>query len=205
MLDAYRLARAKVEKQRDQYWEDKMEQEEWNDDDLDFFTRLVADTLEAHFWEDSSKEWSAFDIAALRSSVSSEFGSENVAMLAQKYKAILRPQSVDAVKREYDDFKRMVKEKVEQGTISSFSDVVAATLGCQELSEVAQLVDICGTFQGTTAACDRGFELMNEIKNTSETSIKVEHLEQLIRIKSRHGDLDTVYNHWRSEKDSQGT
>ena len=46
---------------------------------------------------------------------------------------------------------------------------------------------------------------MNEIKNTSETSIKVEHLEQLIRIKARHEDLDTVYNHWRSEKDSQGT
>lgn len=66
-------------------------------------------------------------------------------------------------------------------------------------------MDIFGTFQGTTAACDRGFDLMNEIKNTSETSIKVEHLEQLIRIKARHEDLDTVYNHWRSEKDSQGT
>ena len=92
------------------------------------------------------------------------------------------------------------------GTISTYSHLVSATLKCDELN-VSQLVDICGTFQASSADCERGFSLMNRIKTTSRNRLQVEHLDQLMRIKSRleaEGptiNLDKVYNKWKTEKD----
>ena len=67
-------------------------------------------------------------------------------------------------------------------------------------------MDICATFQASTADCERGFSLMNHIKTESRNRLEVAHLDQLMRIKSKLEadeaiNLDKVYNHWRSEKD----
>ena len=151
-----------------------------------------------------------FDIAPLSSdTISFDYGSSDVAVLAQKYQAILRPQSVDDIGSEYADLKYIVRHKLKQGTISAFSDMAAATLKCEELKDVSQLVDICGTFQASSADCERGFSLMNRIKTSSRNRLQVEHLDPLMRIKSRlqaegasaTTDLDKVYNQWRTEKD----
>lgn len=84
--------------------------------------------------------------------------------------------------------------------------MVAATLKCEELKHVSQLVDICATFQASSAECERGFSLMNQIKTASRNRLKVDHLDQLMRIKSKLQaneaiNLDNVYKHWRREKD----
>ena len=84
--------------------------------------------------------------------------------------------------------------------------MVAAALRCEELKEISQLVDICATFQASSADCERGFSLMNRIKTASRNRLEVAHLDQLMRIKSKQEadeaiNLDKVYNHWRSERD----
>ena len=78
-----------------------------------------------------------------------------------------------------------MKQKLKQGSISTFSDMVAATLRCEELKGISQLVDICGTFQASSADCERGFSLMNHIKTASRNRLEVAHLDQLMRIKSK--------------------
>lgn len=59
-----------------------------------FITKL-CDHMDASFPEDELKEWSAFDIEALSSNISFDFGSADIATLAKKYEAILHcPQSI---------------------------------------------------------------------------------------------------------------
>ena len=114
---------------------------------------------------------------------------------------------MEAISSEYAEFKYIMKQKLKQGSISTFSDMVAATLRCEELKGISQLVDICGTFQASSADCERGFSLMNHIKTASRNRLEVAYLDRQMRIKSKQADgpikLDKVYNHWRSEKDKR--
>lgn len=81
----------------------------------------------------------------------------------------------------------LVKQKHKQGSIKTFSDVVATTLNCEELKEVSKLVDICDTVKEASV-------LMNHIKTKSRNHPEV------TRVKSKQeGDVDKVYNRWRSE------
>lgn len=106
---------------------------------------------------------------------------------------------------QHAEFKYTMKQKLKQGSINTFSDMVAATLRCEELKEISQLVDICATFQASSVDCERGFSLMNHIKTASRNRLEVAHLDQLMHTKSKQEaeeviDLDKVYKHWRSEK-----
>jgi len=221
VMEGHCFARAKIEKLHSQYLKDE-EDVQWSDrvrevmrtssaggrntGEITLFIRKLCDHLDAHFPEDELKEWSAFDIEALSSDISFEYRSTDIATLAKKYEAILhKPHSVEATSSEYTDFKYIVNQKLKQGSISTFSDMVAAALRCEELKEISQLVDICATFQASTADCERGFSLMNHIKTESRNRLEVAHLDQLMRIKSKLEadeaiNLDKVYNHWRSEK-----
>ena len=147
--------------------------------DITQFISKLCDHLDARFPVDGLKEWSAFDIEVLCTDVSFDYGTTDIAMLAQKYETILHPESMDDIKHEYADFKYIVKQKHKQGSIQTFSDMVAATLRCEELKEVSQLVDICDTFQASSADCERGFSLMNRIKTKSRNRLEVTHLDQL--------------------------
>ncbi|CAK6949836.1 zinc finger protein 862-like [Scomber scombrus] len=220
VMEGHCYASAKIEKLHAQYlentpqWSDRVMEviraSEADGDitkDITQFISKLCDHSDARFPVDGLKEWSAFDIEVLCTDVSFDYGTTDIAMLAQKYETILHPESMDDIKHEYADFKYIVKQKHKQGSIKTFSDMVAATLRCEELKEVSQLVDICDTFQASSADCERGFSLMNRIKTKSRNRLEVTHLDQLMRIKSRQEEdgaaisVDKVYNHWRSEKD----
>ena len=221
VMEGHCFTRAKIEKLRSQYlndekdvqWSDRVKEvmrtssaDARNTAEITLFIRKLCDLLDARFPEDELKEWSALDIEALSSDISFEYGSTDIATLAKKYEAILHhPHSMEAINSEYAEFKYIMKQKLKQGSISTFSDMVAATLRCEELKGISQLVDICGTFQASSADCERGFSLMNHIKTASRNRLEVAHLDQLMRIKSKQAEgainLDKVYNHWRSEKD----
>ena len=221
-MEGHCFARAKIEKLRSQYlndekdvqWSDRVKEvmrtssaDARNTAEITLLIRKLCDHLDARFPEDELKEWSALDIEALSSDISFEYGSTDIATLAKKYEAILHhPHSMEAISSEYAEFKYIMKQKLKQGSISTFSDMVAATLRCEELKGISQLVDICGTFQASSADCERGFSLMNHIKTASRNRLEVAHLDQLMRIKSKQEadgaiNLDKVYNHWRIEKD----
>ena len=224
-MEGHCFARAKIEKLRSQYLKDEKDVQ-WSDHvkevmstssadgintcEITLFIRKLCDHLDARFPEDEFKEWSAFDINALSSDISFEYGSTDITTLAKKSEAILHhPHSMEAINSEYAEFKYIVKQKLKHGSISTLSDMVAAALRCEELKEISQLVDICATFQASSADCERGFSLMNHIKTGSRNCLEVTHLDQLMRIKSTHEagraiNLDKVYNHWRSVKDRRG-
>ncbi|KAI7790540.1 putative zinc finger protein 862-like [Triplophysa rosa] len=222
VMEGHCFARAKIKKLRSQYlndekdvqWSDRVKEvmrtssaDARNTGEITLFIRKLCDHLDARFPEDELKEWSAFDIEALSSDISFEYGSTDITTLAKKYEAILHhPHSMEAINSEYSEFKYIVKQKLKQGSISTFSDMVAAALRCEELKEISQLVDICATFQASSADFERGFSLMNHIKTASRNRLEVAHLDQLMCIKSKQEadgaiNLDKVYNHWRSEKD----
>ena len=48
---------------------------------------------------------------------------------------------------------------------------------------LSNLVDICCTFQASSADCERGFSLMNNIKVKSRNSLGNTHLDHIMRIK----------------------
>lgn len=65
--------------------------------------------MDAHFLEDELKEWSAFDIKAMSSDISFEYGSIDIAALAKKYEAIFHhPYSMEAIHNA--EFKNIVKQ-----------------------------------------------------------------------------------------------
>ena len=75
-----------------------------------------------------------------------------------------------------------------------------------QFSKLSILVDICATFQASSADCERGFSLMNNIKTKGRNRLGAEHLDQLMRIKShlaygKEVNLDAVYSRWISHKD----
>ncbi|CAL9687294.1 unnamed protein product [Knipowitschia caucasica] len=221
VMEGHCFARAKIEKLRSQYlrekdvqWSDRVKEAmatstayDRNTGEITLFISKLCDHMDARFPEGELKEWSAFDIEALSSDISFDYGSADIATSAKKYEAILpHPQSMEAINSQYAEFKYIMKQKLKQGTISTFSDMVAAALRCEELKEISQLVDICATFQASSADCERGFSLMNRIKTASRNRLEVAHLDQLMRIKSKQQadediNLDKVHNHWRSEKD----
>ncbi|CAL9692022.1 unnamed protein product [Knipowitschia caucasica] len=221
VMEGHCFARAKIEKLRSQclrekdvQWSDRVKEAmatstayDRNTGEIILFISKLCDHMDARFPEGELKEWSAFDIEALSSDISFDYGSADIATLAKKYEAIFpHPQSMEAINSQYAEFKYIMKQKLKQGSISTFSDMVAAALRCEELKEISQLVDICATFQASSADCERGFSLMNRIKTASRNRLEVAHFDQLMRIKSKQQadeaiNLDKVYNHWRSEKD----
>ena len=90
-------------------------------------------------------------------------------------------------------------EKLKTGSLKTFTDVVGYAITEKKFSKLAKLIDICGTFQASSADAERGFSLMNNIKIKSRNRLEEEHLDMLMRIKfymtnGRKVDLGAVYN-----------
>jgi len=142
-------------KEKDVQWSDRVKEamgtssaDGKDTGEITLFISKLCDHMDARFPEDELKEWSAFDIEALSSDISFDCGSADIATLAKKYEAILQhPQSMEAINGQYAEFKYIMKQKLKQGSITTFSDMVSAALRCEELKEISQLVDICATFQ----------------------------------------------------------
>ena len=72
---------------------------------------------------------------------------------------------------------------------------------------LVHLLDICATFQASSADCERGFSLkMNFIKTKTRNWLQTDDLDMLMRIKHYQAsraqtDLEKVYCQWSSQKD----
>lgn len=179
-----------------------------NTADIILFVRKVCDHLDARFPEGELEEWSAFSLETLDSTLDLDHGTNDVTRLTGKFHAFLKQRDDDATEsicQQYKDFKFTVKEKRKTGALQTFAEMVTWRLKTQEFVELAQLIDICGTFQASSADCERGFSLMNCIKTNSRNRLQTTHLDQLMRIRSSQADgsinLDKVYNHWKGIKD----
>jgi len=75
----------------------------------------------------------------------------------------------------------------------------------EQFGKLSILLDICATFQASSADCERGFSLMNNIKTRARNRMGVDHLDQVMRIKSylssgKEVNLDAAYSRWVSHK-----
>ncbi|XP_067838407.1 uncharacterized protein [Heptranchias perlo] len=125
-----------------------------------------------------------------------EFGTENIEKLVNKYRQILVlgqarssgqniMNEMELIVSQYNDYKYLIVEKIETKSLKTFQDMVTfSSQNAERYSVVSQLVDICAMFQASSADCERGFSLMNNIKTKSRNGLKENHFDMLMRIKS---------------------
>lgn len=220
-IEAVQLAKAKINKLRSQYlnetvnWSsevsDLLSLDRYADADTASILRFierVCDHLQERFPEGELEEWIAFDHDAIKVQTRFDFGQEDISKLVAKYEHFFESKSKNIrslVIAEYNEFKFVLKEKLKSGTLKTFADIVSYALGEEKFSKLAKLIDICGTFQASSADAERGFSLMNNIKTKSRNRLEVDHLDKLMRIKfyltsGQSIDLDSVYKCWKGNK-----
>ncbi|CAM2096411.1 unnamed protein product [Caretta caretta] len=212
-LEAFHLARGKLSKIRRQYlgdsvlWSDKvkalldMSSQENNEIDTSSiitFINILCAHLAGRFPEDEVQEWSAFDCAAIVK-CDFNFGIHQVSSLCSKYKDFLAEEIV--IVSQNNDFKFAVAERIKSQFVLSFPDMVTFAHQNKQFQDLAKLMDIGGTFLASSADCERGFSLMNTLKNKLRNCLQVDHLVMLMCIKSYQldgglTDLDRVYIEW---------
>jgi hypothetical protein len=106
---------------------------------------------------------------------------------------------------EYGEFKFVVLENMKAGPLRAFPDVVTDTMNDAKFTFLYQLLDVCATFQISSAGAKRGFNFMNNIKTKSRNKFEGFHVEMLMRIKSYLSDelefdLDSVYSSGKATK-----
>ena len=90
------------------------------------------------------------------------------------------------------------------GSIQTFTDVISFVLKDEDMKEVPILLDICGTFQASSADCERGFRQMNSLKTKSRNRLEVNHLDNLMRLKFYLSSENTI-DQMRSTSDGRHT
>lgn len=219
-IEAVQFAKAKISKIKSQYLEGK--EVNWSDavrtllsttgyEDTDTaailrFIERICLHLQERFPDDELREWIAFDTQAIQNQTNFDYGKAELSKLATKYNHLLAAETThEKLQSEYDDLKFILKEKLKFGTLQTFADVICFVLTEEKFSTVAMFVDICGTFQASSADAERGFSLMNNIKTKLRNRLEIEHLDMIMRIKfhiasGRAVDIDEVYKFWKGNK-----
>jgi len=165
-IKAHQLCVSKVRKLEAQYlgdntfWNDKVKQILTENEDIDTrqitrFIRSVCDHLYAGFPPDELECWSAFDPTALKN-CTFDFGVAEV-KLCMQYKDLINVTNDNLIIKQYNDFKFLMSEKLLSGTITSLPEVADITINDEQFNLLSVLVDICCTFQASSADCERGF------------------------------------------------
>ncbi|KAK0044069.1 E3 SUMO-protein ligase [Biomphalaria pfeifferi] len=195
-VEAFQFAKAKIKKLRSQYLGENK-----------------------HFLEETSILISSFKVPVITTSIIKfiqqeeySFGHEQMKSLATRY-CLLLQKDEDILKSDlcmqYSEFKILINEKLKCGSLT-FSDILAFPQQQDHLNKLFLIMDICGTFQASSADCERGFSLMNSIKTKARNRLEVEHLDHLMRIKlflnsGKTVNKDKVYNFWKAEKNRRET
>uniref|UniRef100_H3A6E5 HAT C-terminal dimerisation domain-containing protein n=1 Tax=Latimeria chalumnae TaxID=7897 RepID=H3A6E5_LATCH len=220
-IEAYCYAKAKIVKFHSQYLGEKVHSEKVKQQMAPFdntvdtrgvlhFISEHCEHLDCRFPENELQEWSAFNIEALFPvKFDYGYGTKNVIKLVGKYQAVLNLPTdrsiTECICEQYIDYKFIIVEKMKVGTIRTFADMVTYTLKEQQFTDLAHFVDICATFQASSADCKCGFSLMKQIKTKSRNRLEVNHMDQLISIKyylaaNKDVNLDKIYHHWTTDK-----
>ena len=197
-IEAFQFAKAKICKIRSQYlgetphWTDAVKNV-LNSIECDVdktvilrFVEVLCNHLEKRFPDDDLLDWQAFDHSANTRDSSFEFGKESLYKLIRRFSSVIpncEENVISTICEQYNDFKFLIAEKVKTGSIQTFSVVISFVLKDEDMKMVSILLDICGTFQASSADCERGFSLINSIKTKSRNRLEVNHLVDLMSIK----------------------
>jgi hypothetical protein len=172
------------------------------------FVERMCLHMDSRFPENELMEWKLFDTIALSNTGVLDSGEKELVELFGRYRHIFKDpnETCEKLVRQYRDFRFIISEKFKSGLMKTFDDVVRFALNDEQFIMLARLLDVCATFQASSADCERGFSLMNAIKTKSRNRLETDHLDMLMRIKSYQGsglevNLDRVYQLWASQKD----
>ena len=150
------------------------------------FVELLCNHLEKRFQDDKLLDWQAFDHYVIARDSNFEFGKESLNKLIRRFSSVIPNCEENVISNsceQYNDLKLLIAEKVKTGSIQAFTDVISFVLKDEDMKEVSILLNICGTFQASSADRERGFSLMSSLKTKSRNKIEVNHLDNLMRIK----------------------
>ena len=103
-----------------------------------------------------------------------DFGVTEVKKLRMQYKNVINVTNDSLIIQQYNDFKFLMSEKLISGTITSLSQIADITsINDEQFNLLSMLVDICCTFQASSAECERGFSLINNIKVKSRNRLEI--------------------------------
>ena len=172
------------------------------------FVERVCFHMESRFPENELLDWTLFEIAALSNTTAVDSGETEIFALVERYKHFFTDstEAASVIAQQYCDFRFLICEKLKSGLMQTFTDVVQYALKDEQFRLLSGLLDICGTFQASSADCERGFSLMNAIKTKSRNRLEADHLDMLMRIKTYQNsgvavDVDKVYQFWLTHKD----
>ena len=77
-----------------------------------------------------------------------------------QYQNVINVTNANLIIQQYNDFKFLMNEKLISGTISSLSQIADITINYEQFNLLSMLVDICCTFQVSSAEGERGFSLI---------------------------------------------
>ncbi|XP_070611776.1 zinc finger protein 862-like [Erythrolamprus reginae] len=220
-IEAAQFVKARTSKLRLQYlgetahWNEKAREYMQSNPDINMtailkFIELLCFHLDSRFPDNELTDWNIFGTAALSKVTSFNFGKTEIATLVGKFQhffdAFDEVDITSAVQKQYCDFRFLMSVKFKSGVMHSFDDVVQFALREKQFEMLSRLLDICATFQASSADCERGFSLMNAIKTKACNQLQSEHLDMLMRIRSYQTsgaqiDLDKVYSEWLLKKD----
>ena len=91
------------------------------------------------------------------------------------------------------------------GSFKTFRDTLNFVLTNSDFSNISVLYNIMGTFQASSADCERGFYIMNTIKTKYRNKLEIDHLGDLLRIKlhlvtGAMIDTNQIFKVWSSMK-----
>ena len=173
------------------------------------FIELLCIHLKNRFPEEDVMDWHAFDHNAIINSKDFNLGQDCIEKLVKKYKNIIPgydEQIGTAISKQYNDFKFLIIEKMKSNSVANFFDLVKLANADSQFKELTVLLDICATFQTSSADCERRFSLMNAIKSKSRNRLETNNLDNLMRIKTfitsgGNINLDSIYEPWVVNKD----
>lgn len=216
IIDAHHYVKAKINKLRCQYlgksifWNENV-RESVKDIDTSAIIRFierVCNHLDERFPDDELNDWEIFDIDIIKNQIENfDFGKESLSRLAGKYAKFFSTSDVSKkLFEEFSDVKYLIVEKTKAGIFKTFDDSLKYVLSSNEFETISLLYHIMGTFQASSADCERGFSTMNSIKTENRNRLSIDHLSQLLRIKlylasELQINVDHVYKEWYTTKD----
>ena len=119
--------------------------------------------------------WCIFDVNAIRNADFC-FSHNQVELLVKQYKNFLPAQDqqqleanatdfIDKTKNAYNDLEYIVKAY-------TTLDLVTICLRDKQFSTILCFIEICSSFQASSADCERGFSLMNLIKTKNRNRLE---------------------------------
>ncbi|XP_060111233.1 uncharacterized protein LOC132583632 [Heteronotia binoei] len=225
-MEAFQFTKAKIRKIRSQYLRDKVHFSETvqdlisscsstvNIDAVLRFIRQTCDHMDKRFPENELQDWRVFDPGCLSNPsnrANFSFGDQELSRLAKRYCNLFRKDKQSYIKelrKEYSDFKLLIAEKMKAGAVKTFQDVLTFTRQQEQFRELNLLLDVCGTFQASSADFEKSFSLMCAIKTEFRNQLDTDHLENLMRIKlhlsnGNNINIDSVLNLWKTKEEER--